>query len=234
MLHCRYSRPSLAGSLVLVPLLLAAAPAGPGDKAQGDHRHHGGHHSFQDAAAWAKHFESPERAKWQKPDLVVDLLQHAPTHRVADIGSGTGYFAARIAREVAKGRVWGVDIEPDMVRFLNQRARREKLPNLFSVLGTPADPLLPEQVDRIILVDTYHHIDARVAYFRALRQQLRPGGRLVVVDFKRGDLPVGPPDAMKLSAAQVEAELVQAGYRRHQLEPKLLPYQYVLVMEPAA
>lgn len=147
---------------------------------------------------------------------------------VADIGSATGYFPVRIARAVPAGRVWGVDIEPDMVRYLNRRAQEEGIDNLFSILGRPDDPLLPEPVDLVLIVDTYHHIDEREAYFERLSQHLRPGGRVAVIDFKKGDLPVGPPDAMKLAPEKVQAEVEAAGYEMAESHD-FLSYQYFLV-----
>ena len=90
------------------------------------------HHRFDDAARWAQEFENPERDAWQLPDLVVSSLSLARDAHVADIGAGTGYFAVRLARAAPEGRVWGVDVEPSMVRWLNERARREGITNLFS------------------------------------------------------------------------------------------------------
>jgi cyclopropane fatty-acyl-phospholipid synthase-like methyltransferase len=199
-----------------------------------DNQHERPHaHRFEDAVEWANRFEDPARDEWQKPELLLTRLQLSPASRVADIGSATGYFAVRIALAVPTARVWGVDIEPNMVRYLNQRARREKLDNLFSVLGTTADPLIPELVDRILVVDTYHHIVSRVAYFRRTATYLSPGGRLYVVDFKRGQMPVGPPDSMKVPPSQIVEEMSQAGFRRVGEDQQAFPYQFVLVFERA-
>lgn len=191
------------------------------------------HHRFDDAEAWAKRFEDPSRDEWQKPDVVLEMLALSPTSRVADIGAATGYFPVRIARKVPEGRVWGVDVEPDMVRFLNARAQEEGLSNLFSVLGTPADPLLPEPVDVVLVVNTYHHISDRTAYFQRLARHLLPGGRVVVVDFKPGDLPVGPPAAGKVPPDVVEAEMQAAGCAVEAREDERLPYQFVRVFSCA-
>jgi cyclopropane fatty-acyl-phospholipid synthase-like methyltransferase len=161
-------------------------------------------------------------------DRVIAALELPPNARVADLGSGTGYFAVRLARAVPSGRVWGVDLEPDMVRHLNQRAADEGLSNLFSTLATPDDPLLTEAVDLVLVVNTYHHIADRPGYFERLKAHLRPGGRVAVVDYRKGDLPFGPPDSMKLAPAEVEREMAEAGYAvtsRHDF----LPHQYFLI-----
>jgi SAM-dependent methyltransferase len=185
------------------------------------------HHRFDDAARWAQQFEAPERDAWQQPDRVLARMSLQPEHRVADIGAGTGYFATRAARAVTRGRVWAVDIEPSMVRYLNERARRENLDNLFSILGSPSDPLLPEAVDVVLVVDTWHHIDGRVAYFANVRNSLRPGGRVVIVDFKR-DSPEGPPVAMRVPPEEVRRDMEEAGYAQEG-EVTDLPRQYVMV-----
>ena len=217
----------------------AGAPHHPGASAKADadahaYRYEGhAHHRFDDPEAWAKRFEDPGRDAWQKPEVVLDLLSLEPGGRVAEIGSATGYFSVRLAPRVPEGRVWGVDIEPKMVRYLNARARREGLENLFSVLGTPADPLIPEPVDRILVVNTYHHIESRPAYFRQLRSDLREGGRIAIVDFKMGELPVGPPESMRIPGPQVDAEMQEAGYRLLLAEEERLPYQWIRVYEPA-
>jgi cyclopropane fatty-acyl-phospholipid synthase-like methyltransferase len=186
-------------------------------------------HRFEDAEEWAKRFEQPERDAWQKPDEVVATLALAPDAKVADIGSATGYFAVRLARAVPKGRVYGVDIEPDMTRYLGERARREGLSNLVAVLGEPADPKLPEPVDVALIVDTYHHIGERVTWLRGLGEKLNPGGRVVIIDFRK-ESPKGPPPEHKLSPEQVREELEAAGYRLAQTHD-FLPDQYFLVFQ---
>ncbi|MDD9945757.1 MAG: class I SAM-dependent methyltransferase [Myxococcales bacterium] len=200
------------------------------------HAHHGHHghgaHRFRDAEAWAQRFEDPGRDAWQRPDIVIASLGLRPDSIVVDIGSASGYFPVRIASLVPEGRVWGVDIEATMVRSLNERARREGLANLFSILGTVSHPMVPEPVDVVLMVNTYHHIEKRSAYFRGLSSMLASGGRVVIVDFKMGDHPVGPPDAMKVGPEGVERELVAAGYRLRTRDDDSLPYQYVLTFSP--
>ncbi len=184
-------------------------------------------HRFDGAAHWAQIFDGPERDAWQHPDLVVSALQLPRDAHVADVGSGTGYFAVRLAAVVPEGRVWGCDIEADMVRWLNDRARREHLRNLFSVLATPDDPMLPEPVDLVLVVDTYHHIADRTTYFGHLRSSLRPGGRVAIVDF-RMDSPEGPPLHARVPPDEVRRDMESAGYTLdHAVDG--LPRQYMLL-----
>jgi cyclopropane fatty-acyl-phospholipid synthase-like methyltransferase len=182
-------------------------------------------HRFDDAQCWAARFEDPARDGWQKPDEVLRFLAVPDTAKVADIGAATGYFPVRFARAVPKGRVYGVDVETAMVDYLATRAKNEELKNLTAVLAAYDDPKIPEPVDLITVIDTYHHIDERPAYFRRLAASLRPAGRLAIIDFRPGSK-MGPRE--KLSAEVVEAELAQAGYKKL-AQGDFLPEQYLLV-----
>ena len=188
------------------------------------------HHSFSGAEHWAKVFDDPERDKWQKPHEVISALKLAPTATVADIGAGTGYFAVRFAHMLPQGRVYGIDLEPDMVKYLGERAKKENLPNLTAVAGAPDDARIPAPVDLVILVDVYHHIDKRADYFRKLRASLKPGGRVAVIDF-RMDAPTGPPKSARIAPERVKAEMQSAGYTLGE-EHAFLPNQYFLTFRP--
>jgi SAM-dependent methyltransferase len=205
-------------------LLLLAGPAA----AQSPHTHD---HSFGDAEKWARVFDDPARDAWQKPHEVIRALAPAANAVVADIGAGTGYFAVRFAHMVPKGRVYAVDTEPDMVKHLAARARKEGLRNLVAVAGAPDDPRLPAKADLVVLVDVYHHIENRERYFGRLRASLSAGGRVAIIDF-RLDSPEGPPKAARIAPDQVRAELARAGYALER-EHAFLPYQYFLVFRPA-
>jgi SAM-dependent methyltransferase len=211
-------------SLVLLALMLAGSVA-----AQTLHTHE---HSFGDAGKWAKVFDDPKRDAWQKPHEVIQALAPRPDAVIADIGAGTGYFSVRLSHMVPQGRVYGVDTEPDMVKYLNDRAKREGLGNLKAVLGAPGDPKLPEKADLVLLVDVYHHIGDRERYFRKLLSSLRPGGRVAVIDF-RMDSPDGPPAAARIAPERVKEEMARAGYAVG-AEHGFLPNQYFLVFRAAA
>ena len=150
-------------------LLIGACLAG-GAQAQ-----HAGHdnHRFKDAQKWAQVFDDPARDAWQKPHEVITALKLPADASVADIGAGTGYFAARFAHMVPKGRVYAVDLEPDMVAHLGERAKKDGLANLTPVLGATDSPKIPAPVDLVILVDVYHHIGAREKYFGKLRESIK-------------------------------------------------------------
>lgn len=210
----------LAGVCLVVTLLALAW-------AQQDHDRR----RFDNAEQWAKIFDDPSRDSWQKPDEVIRALALAPDATVADIGAGTGYFAVRIARAVPRGRVIGVDIAPGMVRYLDERARREGLGNVSAQLGGSDEPRLAAAVDLAIVVDTYHHIPARANYFRRVREALKPGGRLAIIDYLAAS-PIGPPAPHRIPPERVREELGSAGFELLQ-EHRFLPYQYFLVLRPA-
>jgi len=215
---------SLAAALVFSASAgLLSGPAA----AQTPHTHQ---HSFGDAEQWAKVFDDPERDAWQKPHDVIQALALKPDAIVADIGSGTGYFSVRFAHMVPKGRVYGVDTEPGMVKHLADRATREGMKNVTAVAGKPGDPRLPEKADLVILVDVYHHVENREQYFRQLQKSLRPGGRVAIIDF-RMDSPEGPPKSARIAPDRVTAEMKRAGYALAQ-EYAFLPNQYFLVFQP--
>jgi len=188
------------------------------------------HQRFDDAEKWSKVFDNPARDAWQKPAEVIAALRLAPDAVVADIGSGTGYFAVRLARAIPGGRVYGADVEAEMARFLNARAARENLGNLSSHVGGEEGPNLPAPVDLALLVDTYHHIPRRSRYFERLKSALRTGGRVAIIDF-RLDSPTGPPVKHRIPSEQVKAEMERAGFRLLEA-PDFLPYQYFLVFAP--
>lgn len=212
----------------LLVLCLAAAPARArsGDEATS-------HRRFDDPAYWTTVFDDPERAAWQKPDELVAALGLQPGQCVADVGAGTGYFSRLLSAAVGPaGTVLAVDPEPNLVVHLRARAEREGTANVVPVLASADNPRLPAGlVDLVLIVDTYHHIDGRIAYFRRLRAALRGGGRVAVIDWQKRPLPVGPDMDHKLAREQVLREMDDAGYRLA-AEPTLLPYQYFLIFAP--
>ena len=212
---------------IYVALLLVAGLIGP---AAAQHGSQPLHQHFDDAEHWARVFDDPARAAWQKPDQVIGALDLAPDASVADIGAATGYFSVRLARAVPQGRVYAVDVSPSMVRYLASRAAHEKLANLIAQQADPDDARLPHAVDVVLLVDTYHHIADRTAYFAKLRKSLSATGRLAIIDF-RVDSSVGPRHG-RVASETVKAELARAGYRLT-AEHEFLPYQYFLVFAPS-
>ena len=185
------------------------------------------HHGFKTAEDWVQVFDDPARDAWQQPDRVVAALALTPAMTVADIGAGTGYFTVRLARAMPQGQVIATDLEPDMVRYLDERAQREGLTNIRAIVTPADDPqLAPGSVDRILVADVWHHVNGRETYARKLAAALKPGGTVTIVDFKL-DATRGPPAKFRLAPSAVIAELASAG-----LIAKVafeLPDQYVIV-----
>lgn len=184
-------------------------------------------HRFEDPERYAKSFDDPARDEWQQPDRVLATLELRPEHTVADIGAGTGYFTVRLARAPGVAKVFAVDIEPSMVEYVRQRAAKEGLRNVVVVQGAPDRSNLPEPVDLVLIVDTFHHIPNRVAYFRELKKSLKPSGRLAIIDFRKG-APDGPPEEFRFAPEQISAELTAAGFAL-QAQHDFLPRQIFLI-----
>jgi arsenite methyltransferase len=171
---------------------------------------------------YAKVLEDPSRDKWQKPHDVIMALDLKPNDTIADIGTGTGYFARRFARHAAK--VYAVDIDEKLLAMV-----RDKAPsNVETILSVPDDPRLPPQsIDVVFFCNVLHHIENRPKYYAKLSQSLKPGGRIVVIDFHKEPLPIGPPPSMKLSDQEVITELQKAGFVLSK-RVDTLEYQYFL------
>lgn len=187
-------------------------------------------HSFADVERWTTVFDQPGRDQWQKPDQVVTALTIRPGMVVADLGAGTGYFLAYLSRAVGpQGTVLAVDTEANLVDHMRARAAKEGFSNVVPVLAANDDAHLPARgVDRILILDTYHHIGDRLNYFERLRAALKPEARIVIVDWHKRQLPEGPPVEHKLAREQVIEEMRMAGYQLAG-ENDQLPYQYVLI-----
>jgi ubiquinone/menaquinone biosynthesis C-methylase UbiE len=188
---------------------------------------------FSDTERYAKKFDSAERDVWQRPADVIAALALKTGDVVADIGSGTGYFEPWLSRAVgSSGRVLALDVEPRMVEHMKQRAQQAGLLNVESRLVAPDDPGLPAaSVDRILIVNTWHHIDARTQYADKLARALKPNGELWIVDFTpESDL--GPPPAQRITSGAVVEELARAGLQAEVVEPESLPKQYLVRAKP--
>jgi ubiquinone/menaquinone biosynthesis C-methylase UbiE len=211
-------------------LVLFVALAGPAAQDAKPRDHEAMHRLHQDPKAYVAMLEDPARDAYQKPDEVLRALALRPGEAVADIGSGSGYFTLRLAAAVGpSGRVYAVDVDPDMVRHLNARVRDAGVDNVRSVLAAPNDPLLPDRsVDRFFVCDTWHHIEDQTKYLGLMRKMLRPGGEVVMIDFKKEETPMGPPLEMRIARDTLVGQMKAAGFRLA-AEHALLPYQYFLV-----
>lgn len=177
-------------------------------------------------AAW---LERPDRAREERPDLLLDLLELQPADVVADLGAGTGYFTFRIAPRVPRGRVYAIDIQPEMLTIVERRADAEGVPNVISVLGSEQSPGLPDDaVDLTLLVDSYHEFSYPAEMLDAIYRATRPGGRLVLVEYRSEDPEVPIRPLHKMTEAQARLEVEAAGFLFEENIDRL-PQQHVLV-----
>ena len=212
-----------ATAITLTVWIPTAAAQAPKDQ----HEMHGLH---TDSAAYIKALEDPKRDAYQKPHEVMEALALKPGEVVADIGSGSGYFTFRLAQHVGPtGRVYAVDINKDMMAHLEKRMRELKVTNVTPILARPDDPLLPQPVDRFLIVDVWHHIEDQPGYLAGMKKKLKPGGQVVMIDFHKTDLPVGPPAEMKIAREDLLKQMQANGFELAQ-EHTFLPYQYFMVV----
>jgi ubiquinone/menaquinone biosynthesis C-methylase UbiE len=180
-------------------------------------------------------YEGGGRDEWQQPERVIETLALQPGLRVADLGSGSGYFTLRLASAVAPdGRVYAVDVDPDINALLEKRLLEEGIGNVAVLLATPEDPGLPEAgVDLLFTSNTFHHLPDPASYFAQVKPALGPGGRVAIIEYDPGKSGwftrtfghATTPD-------EITAALQAAGYRRV-ASHDFLEQQCFLVFEPA-
>lgn len=176
--------------------------------------------------------ERAQRDEWQKPDEVVKALNLKSGDVVADVGAGSGYFTRRIAKVVApEGKVYAVDVAADILSYLKERADREGLRNIVTIVSQPADPMLPSNsVDLVFFCDTTHHIDHRVEFYRKLASAVKAHGRMAIIDYPP-DSPHAPHNPEQLvPRSQVISEAEQVGFKFVK-DFQFLPYHYFLMFQ---
>jgi arsenite methyltransferase len=186
---------------------------------------------FEEVEKYIAFLERPERAKWQKPDEVVKALGLRGDEVLVDLGAGSGYFSFRFAKALPKGRVYAIDTEAEMVRHIHHKAMEEGVSNVQAQLAKPDDPALPSGADIVFICDVLHHVQDRPAWLKKLHDQVPAGAKLVMIEFKTGKLPEGPPEGVKISKDALIALCKDAGFTLKEDKPKLLPYQQFLVFE---
>jgi cyclopropane fatty-acyl-phospholipid synthase-like methyltransferase len=210
-------------ALVFLPLVAYAQDAVKRDQGQ----MHGLHN---DPKAYIGSLDDPQRDAYQKPQEVLAALNLKPGEVIADIGAGSGYFTFRLARHVSeRGKVYAVDVSPDMILHINRAIRDLKATNVISILADPDDPLLPERsVNRFFICDVWHHVENQSKYLAVMKKMLKPGGEVVMIDFHKKETPAGPPLKMRI-AREALIKQMESGRFRLAKEHAFLPYQYFLV-----
>ncbi len=183
-----------------------------------------------DPLGMSSDYANQNRVIWQKPELVMQILGDLSQKTVADIGAGTGFFSFRLAPRVKK--VIAIDIDPRAIAMIDssqQRMPSDLRGHLEARLAQVDNPMLkPDEADAAIIVNTYMYIENRVAYLRTLRQGMKRGGTVVIIDFKDKLTDIGPPADARIPLTVVESELNQAGYRVVRSDDTSLDFQYVV------
>lgn len=172
-------------------------------------------------------FESPERDAYQQPEKVLEYLGDIQGQTIMDIGAGSGYFSVRLAEKGAT--VIAADVDDEFQEFLKNRIEKNNVKNIETRKIPYDSPNLKEkEADMVFIVNTYHHIEHRPEYFAKVKKGTKSNGALVIIDFFKTDIPVGPPVNHKLSIDVVVNELKKAGYTSFNVNVDLLPYQYII------
>jgi len=171
-------------------------------------------------------FEDVEREKWQKPDSVLAKLGNLEGKKIADIGAGSGYFSRRMAQKGAS--VLALDIDDQFLNYIDSLSH-DSLDITTRIVPFDSPQLDSSEVDAVIIVDTYHHIENRYDYFRDVWRGMKAGGQLLIVDFKKKDTPHGPPTEMRIEGFEVMRELQKAGFIKIVIDVNTLDYQYIVV-----
>ena len=170
-------------------------------------------HGNKDVAAYVGMLESDKRVAEMRPDFVVEKLALPANAVIADIGCGPGVFSLRFAHACPQGVVYAADIEPRQLDRLREHLLADKVDNVVPILASFSTPHLPPgRCDFIFIGDTYHHFTERVDYMKRLQSALAPGGKLVIFEYKPGQLAVGPGPEHKLQPGVLKTELEAAGY----------------------
>jgi ubiquinone/menaquinone biosynthesis C-methylase UbiE len=182
----------------------------------------------------AEWLERPERLETEAPDQVVAQMKLKPTDVVADIGAGTGYFSFRLSRAVSKGKVYAVDIQPEMLAMIEQRKAALRTDNIVTVLGTEMDTKLPAQaVDVALLVDAYHEFSYPREMMESIVHSLKPGGRVVQIEYRAEDPNVPIKRLHRMSVEQARKEMQAVGLE-WKATKDFLPQQHFIVFQKPA
>lgn len=173
--------------------------------------------------------ERPTREQEERTDLLLQKLSINTTDDVADLGAGTGYFSFPIARQVPAGRVLAVDIEPEMLRLIEQRKLADGIENIDTILASETDPNIPAaSVDVVLLVDAYHEFSHPREVMGAVVKGLRPGGRVVLVEYRGEDRTVPIKRLHKMTQQQAKKEMSAVGLQWQRTD-RYLPQQHVMI-----
>jgi len=183
---------------------------------------------FKEVQKYIEFLERKDREIWQKPDAVIKELSLKGTEKIADVGAGSGYFTFRLSKELPKGKVYAIDIEPEMIRHIHHKTVLKKIQNIEVIFSTPDNPNIPKDVDLVFICDVLHHVKNKGDWLKAVFSQMKNDSKLVLIEFKEGKLPEGPPEDIKIPLEKMISITTNAGFINLKQNDELLPYQYYL------
>jgi len=186
---------------------------------------------FEEVEEYIAFLEREDRAIWQKPDDIIAALGLNGDEVIDDLGAGSGYFTFRFSAALPRGRVIAADVEPEMLRHIHHKAMLDGIENIEAKLIDANDPAVPDDVDLVFICDVLHHVADRPTWLAKVVAHMPSGARLVLVEFKEGDIPEGPPETMKLPRADLVKLVTDASLELVEERPELLPYQTFLVFK---
>jgi SAM-dependent methyltransferase len=186
---------------------------------------------FEEVEQYIAFLDRKDRAAWQKPDEVISALGLKGDETVVDLGAGSGYFAFLFAKALPLGKVIAADIEPEMIRHIHHKAMTEGISNIEPLLIQADEPAIPDGVDLVFICDVLHHVPDRPAWLARIVNAMPSGARLVMIEFKEGKLPEGPPESVKIPRGELVKLATAAGLVLDSEQADLLPYQVFLVFQ---
>jgi len=220
--------------ILFVLLIIFSSCQGKKQSKKENHQHHKGNEVNQKmhntkVSDLIKRFESPERDAYQQPEKVLDYIGDVKGQKILDIGAGSGYFSVKLVKRGAL--VIAGDVDDEFLEYMKNRIIKDKIDaSLMEVRKLPytSPALKKEEVDKVLIVNTYHHIENRVKYFTKVLDGLKENGELIVIDFFKKELPIGPKPNHKFSKEEVVKELKQAGFKTFEVNTDLLKMQYIV------
>lgn len=190
---------------------------------------HDSHRPVRKTSDYIKLLENPERDKWQKPEDVIKNLNLKGSEIITEIGAGAGYFSLRFAPKLTSGSVEATDIDPEMIAHIKKRMEEQKITNIKAFVVDGAKPDINTNSDIVFMKDVLHHVQKRDVMLSHLFSRMKSSAKLVILEFKMGKLPSGPPDSLKIPEKDIIKMVTKAGFKFTENKKEVLPYHNFLI-----
>ncbi|MBU1498973.1 class I SAM-dependent methyltransferase [Myxococcota bacterium] len=190
---------------------------------------HDSHRPVRKTEDYIKLLENPDRDKWQKPEDVIKALSLKGNEIITEIGAGAGYFSLRFAAKLKNGSVEATDIDGEMIAHIKKRAVERNIKNIKAFVADGAKPDINPNSDLVFMKDVLHHVQKRDIMLSHLFSKMKSSSRLVILEFKMGKLPSGPPDSLKIPEKDIISMVTKAGFKFVYNKKTILPYHEFLI-----